>query len=323
MSTLYAFDSMSVLYRGYFAMIRNPLINSKGINTSGIRTVLMQLVKIIEEVRPQYLAVASDGPEDTFRHIRYPEYKATREKMPEDLVEQLPYLPRAMQALKLPYLLIPGYEADDIIGTLMSLCLNNNIRGVMVTSDKDYLQLVSETTEMLNHKNEIVGLSGVQERFGCRPDQVIEVLGLMGDSSDNIPGVRGVGEKTAIKLIQQFGSIEKVYENLDEVPGKSLKSKLEEGRDQAMLSRELVTIHREVPLEIALEDLQLDQSPLSKNKEFLDLLQELELNTLLRRITEGSFSSRKQDSSGSPEQAKNNPLSQAVQLEFLDEEDDA
>ena len=98
---------MSVLYRGYFAMIRNPLINSKGINTSGIRTVLMQLVKIIEEVRPQYLAVASDGPEDTFRHIRYPEYKATREKMPEDLVEQLPYLPRAMKALKLPYLLIP------------------------------------------------------------------------------------------------------------------------------------------------------------------------------------------------------------------------
>ena len=154
---------MSVLYRGYFAMIRNPLINSKGINTSGIRTVLMQLVKIIEEVRPQYLAVASDGPEDTFRHIQYPEYKATREKMPEDLVEQLPYLPRAMKALKLPYLLIPGYEADDIIGTLMSLCLNNNIRGVMVTSDKDYLQLVSETTEMLNHKNEIVGLSGVQE----------------------------------------------------------------------------------------------------------------------------------------------------------------
>ena len=319
MSTLYAFDSMSVLYRGYFAMIRNPLINSKGINTSGIRTVLMQLVKIIEEVRPQYLAVASDGPEDTFRHIRYPEYKATREKMPEDLVEQLPYLPRAMQALKLPYLLIPGYEADDIIGTLMSLCLNNNIRGVMVTSDKDYLQLVSETTEMLNHKNEIVGLSGVQERFGCRPDQVIEVLGLMGDSSDNIPGVRGVGEKTAIKLIQQFGSIEKVYENLDEVPGKSLKSKLEEGRDQAMLSRELVTIHREVPLEIALEDLQLDQSPLSENKEFLDLLQELELNTLLRRITEGSVSSQKQNSSGSPEQAKNKPLSQAVQLELLEE----
>ena len=310
---------MSVLYRGYFAMIRNPLINSKGINTSGIRTVLMQLVKIIEEVRPQYLAVASDGPEDTFRHIRYPEYKATREKMPEDLVEQLPYLPRAMKALKLPYLLIPGYEADDIIGTLMNLCLNNNIRGVMVTSDKDYLQLVSETTEMLNHKNEIVGLSGVQERFGCRPDQVIEVLGLMGDSSDNIPGVRGVGEKTAIKLIQQFGSIEKVYENLDEVPGKSLKSKLEEGRDQAMLSRELVTIHREVPLEIDLEDLQLDQSPLSENKEFLDLLQELELNTLLRRITEGSVSSQKQDSSGNPEQAKNKPLSQAIQLELLDE----
>jgi len=318
-SILYAFDSMSVLYRGYFAMIRNPLINSKGINTSGIRTVLMQLVKIIEDVRPQYLAVASDGPEDTFRHKRYPDYKATREKMPEDLVEQLPYLPRAMEALKLPYLLIPGYEADDIIGTLMSLCLNNNLRGIMVTSDKDYLQLVSETTEMLNHKNEIVGLSGVQERFGCRPDQVIEVLGLMGDSSDNIPGVRGVGEKTAIKLIQQFGSIEKVYENLAEVPGKSLKSKLEEGREQAMLSRELVTIDREVPLPIDLEDLRLDETKLSENKEFLELIQELELVTLYRRLTEGSGSSKKQKTSDKTDFSGKKTFSHSVQLELLEE----
>ena len=143
-------------------MIRNPLINSKGINTSGIRTVLMQLVKILEEDKPEFLAIAADGPEATFRHKRYPEYKATREKMPEDLVEQLPFLPRAVEALNLPYLLIPGYEADDIIGTLMRLCRERNIRGVMVTSDKDYLQLISETTEMLNHRNELIGLAGVE-----------------------------------------------------------------------------------------------------------------------------------------------------------------
>ena len=151
MAKLFAFDSMSVLYRGYFAMIRNPLINSKGINTSGIRTVLMQLVRILEEDKPEFLAIAADGPEATFRHKRYPDYKATREKMPEDLVEQLPFLPRAVEALNLPYLLFPGYEADDIIGTLMRLCRERNIRGVMVTSDKDYMQLISETTETVSY----------------------------------------------------------------------------------------------------------------------------------------------------------------------------
>jgi DNA polymerase-1 len=284
MPTLYAIDSMAVLYRGYFAMIRNPLINSRGLNTSGIRTVLMQMVKIIEEDRPDYLAVASDSVEPTFRHERFPEYKATREKMPEDLVEQLPYLPRLVEALKLPYLILPGYEADDIIGTLMRWCREAEIHGVMVTSDKDYLQLVSETTEILNHNGERLGLQAVQDRFGGTPEQVIEVLGLMGDSSDNIPGVRGVGEKTAVKLIQDYGSIAAVYEHLEEVRGK-LQEKLRDGRDSAELSRELVTIHTDVPLSATLEDLHLGQTDLYDNPEFHALLEELEFNTLLRRFS--------------------------------------
>ena len=216
MPRLFAVDSMAVLYRGYFAMIRTPLINSKGLNTSGIRTFLMQLIKIIEEDKPDYLAVASDSKDPTFRHKRFPEYKATREKMPEDLVEQLPYLPRLVEALNLPYLILPGYEADDIVGTLMRLCREAEIEGVMVTSDKDYMQLIDEKIVMLNHRNELIGISGVQEKFGCGPGQVVEMLGLMGDSSDNIPGVKGVGEKTAVKLITEFGSIEGVYEILKE-----------------------------------------------------------------------------------------------------------
>ncbi|MAE16806.1 MAG: DNA polymerase I [Deltaproteobacteria bacterium] len=287
MPKLFAVDSMAVLYRGYFAMIRNPLINSKGLNTSGIRTVLMQLLKILEEERPNYLAVASDSSEPTFRHKRFPGYKATREKMPDDLVAQLPYLPRLMTALGLPYLILPGYEADDIIGTLMRWCSERKIAGVMVTSDKDFMQLITDTIVMLNHHNERLGLEAVRARFGGTPTQVIEVLGLMGDASDNIPGVRGVGEKTAVKLIQEHGSIARVYENLNQVKGK-LREKLEFGHESALLSRELVTINTEVPIPATLEDLHVERVELRGNPEFLALLEELEFNTMLRRFEDSS-----------------------------------
>ena len=265
-------------------MIRTPLINSKGLNTSGIRSFLMQLVKIIEEERPDYLAVASDSPEPTFRHKLFPDYKATREKMPEDLVEQLPYLPRLVESLNLPYLILPGYEADDIVGTLMQLCKDAEIEGVMVTSDKDYMQLVTEKNVILNHRNERIGIRGVREKFGCEPEQVIEMLGLMGDSSDNIPGVRGVGEKTAMKLIGEFGSIEAVYENIENISGKSLKAKLADNHENAILSRKLGTINCHVPIPVNLEDVHLGNTDLYDNPEFYALLEELEFNTLLNRL---------------------------------------
>ncbi len=244
----------------------------------------MQLIKIIEEDKPSYLAVASDSMEPTFRHKRFPDYKATREKMPEDLVEQLPFLPRLVEALNLPYLILPGYEADDIVGTLMRLCREEEVEGVMVTSDKDYMQLVSEKIVMLNHRNERIGINGVKEKFGCAPEQVIEMLGLMGDSSDNIPGVRGVGEKTAMKLIAEFGSIESVYENLEKISGKSLKEKLETDYENAFLSRELATIDCHVPLQITLEDVHLGKTDLYDNDELYALLEELEFRTLLNRL---------------------------------------
>ncbi len=284
MSRLFAVDSMAVLYRGYFAMIRTPLINSKGLNTSGIRTFLMQLIKIIEDEKPDYLAVVTDSSEPTFRHKMYPEYKATREKMPEDLVEQLPYLPRLVESLNLPYLKLPGYEADDIVGTLMRLCKEAEIEGVMVSSDKDFMQLITEKVLMLNHRNERIGIPGVIEKFGCTPQQVIEILGLMGDSSDNIPGVRGVGEKTAMKLIGEYGNIETIYENIDKINGKSLKEKLISGHSSALLSRKLATIDCHVPLPIELEKVHLRETDLYDNPKFFALLEELEFNTLLNRL---------------------------------------
>ena len=284
MSRLFAVDSMAVLYRGYFAMIRTPLINSKGLNTSGIRTFLMQLIKIIEDEKPDYLAVVTDSSEPTFRHKMYPEYKATREKMPEDLVAQLPYLPRLVESLNLPYLKLPGYEADDIVGTLMRLCKESEIEGVMVSSDKDFMQLITEKVLMLNHRNERIGIPGVIEKFGCTPQQVIEILGLMGDSSDNIPGVRGVGEKTAMKLIGEYGNIETIYENLDKINGKSLKEKLISGHSNALLSRKLATIDCHVPIPIELEKVHLRETDLYDNPKFFALLEELEFNTLLNRL---------------------------------------
>ena len=284
MPRLFAVDSMAVLYRGYFAMIRTPLINSKGLNTSGVRAFIMQLIKIIEDEKPDYLAVATDSSEPTFRHKRYPDYKATREKMPEDLVEQLPYLPKLVESLNLPYLKMPGFEADDIVGTLMRLCHEAEIEGVMVTSDKDFMQLITEKIVMLNHKNERIGIPGVLEKFGCVPEQVIEMLGLMGDASDNIPGVRGVGEKTAMKLIGEFGNIETVYENLEKISGKSLKEKLASGHASALLSRELATIDCHVPLPVELDAVHLGETDLYDNSELFALLEELEFNTLLNRL---------------------------------------
>ena len=284
MAKLYAIDSMALLYRSYFAMIRNPLVNSKGLNTSGIFGFLSQVVKIIETHEVDYLAVATDLPAPTFRHKQFPRYKATREKMPEDLVEQLPYLAQFVEALQLPYLALAGYEADDIVGTLMRGCLERKIKGVMVTGDKDYMQLITEQIVMLNHKNEIVDTQKVFERFGCTPQQITDVLGLMGDSSDNVPGVRGIGEKTAIKLIQHYESIANLYENLGEIRGKKLKENLIAGRESAFLSKKLVTIDCHVPLSFDFDALKIDPAILFESDPFHALLEELEFKTFLKRF---------------------------------------
>jgi len=285
MAKLFALDSMAILYRNFFAMIRSPLINSKGLNTSGIYGFFSQIMRIIDSEKPEYLAVVSDSIEPTFRHKQYPLYKATREKMPDDLVEQLPYLPKLIEALNLPFITFPGYEADDIIGTLMRMCSEKGIEGAMVTSDKDYMQLITDKNCMYNHQNQKLGLKHVQEKFGCRPDQVIDILGLMGDSSDNVPGVKGVGEKTAVKLIAKYGSIPNLYEHIDELPKNKMLEKLINDRENAFLSRELVTIDVNVPLELSLDDLRMDRQSLLDNPQLIEILEELEFKTFLKKFS--------------------------------------
>lgn len=289
MPTLFAIDSMALLYRSHFAMIRTPLTNSKGLNTSGLYGFITQLIRIIEQMEPDYLAVVSDTSEPTFRHQEFPEYKATREKMPEELVEQLPYLPRLIEALNLPWVIKPGFEADDIIGTLMRLCREKEIHGVMVTGDKDYMQLVSDTTVMLDNKNQTIALKEVAEKFGGTPQQVVEVLALMGDSSDNVPGVRGIGEKTAKKLIEKYHSVENLYEHLDELRGKQLEN-LQNGRDNAFLSKRLVTIDCHVPIDENLEVFHLSNVDFYNNPTFHEILRELEFKSLVKKFAQYSAS---------------------------------
>ncbi|MDH4248472.1 MAG: DNA polymerase I, partial [Deltaproteobacteria bacterium] len=287
MPTFFAVDTMAVLYRSYFAMIRKPLVNSKGINTSGLFGLTNTLLGILQRENPDYLAVVSDLPDPTFRHQRYPEYKATREKMPDDLVAQLPYIPRLVEALGLPYLTLPGYEADDIIGTLVRRAATQGMDCYMVTGDKDFMQLIGEHVWMYSAKGDEMTLTaaeGVMERLGCTPEQVVNLLALMGDASDNVPGVRGVGPKTAAKLIAQFGTLEALYERLAEVKNDKLRNSLQDQKDNAYLSRELVTIDTQVPLSVELSALALHPKPLEGNTALVELFTELEFQTLRDRL---------------------------------------
>lgn len=290
MEKFFIIDTMAILYRSYFALIRNPMINSKGINVSGLFGLVRTLIKILETEQPDYLAVVSDSPDPTFRHVKFPEYKATREKMPEELVMQLPYIPRIVEALNLPYLILPGFEADDIAGTLVERAKGKNLETFMVTGDKDYMQLVSETAFMYSLKGDQVALVGIPEveaKFGCKPEGVIEVLALMGDASDNVPGVKGVGEKTATKLVAEYGTLENLYEHLADQKGK-LKEKLETDRERAFLSRELVTIHTSVPLAVDFASLSSDTQVLVDNHALIDLMGELEFQSLRDKLLKTS-----------------------------------
>ena len=260
MERFFIIDGMAVAYRAYFAFINRPLINSKGLNTSAIFGFVSTLDKILSDEKPDHIAVAFDTKEPTFRHKRYPEYKATREKMPDDMVEQLPYLKKIVEAYNIPLLELPGWEADDVIGTLAKHAVAEHMECIMVTPDKDYMQLVTERTTIMrpgkaSDTYERIGIDGVREKFGVRPDQVIDVLGLIGDQSDNIPGVKGIGEKTAIPLVQQYGSIDAIYANIDSIPKAGVKAKLLEQKHMALLSRELVTIDCDAPVTVDPQDL--------------------------------------------------------------------
>ncbi|MEK6650990.1 MAG: 5'-3' exonuclease H3TH domain-containing protein, partial [Bacteroidota bacterium] len=235
---LFLVDGMAIAYRAYFAFIQRPLMTSDGRNVSAVYGFITFLNRILNESLPDYVAVAFDTPQPTFRHEAYPAYKATREKMPDDMVSQLGPLKDIIRAHRIPLLEMPGFEADDIIGTLARKAEKQGLRVFVVSSDKDFMQLVSPHISLYRPGKqggdlETVGHDGVREKFGVTPDKVIEVLALTGDSSDNIPGVPGIGEKTAIPLIQKYGTLERLYQHVEEIPQKGVRSKLIEHRNIA------------------------------------------------------------------------------------------
>jgi DNA polymerase-1 len=285
---LFLIDGYAMLYRAHFALIRNPLITSYGLPTSALYGFVNQMLRLIREEDPEYLAAVFDAREKTFRHERYPEYKATREKMPEELEKQLPYLWEILKAMQIVTLEKPGYEADDIIGTLAHWGVDHGLDVYIVSGDKDFMQLVNDHIFLYapggrNMTLRVYDRDGVMEKWGVPPEKIIDLLGLMGDASDNVPGVRGVGEKSAVKLIQEFGSLEAALENADKVANKRIRNGLLEYRDAALLSRELVTIDTQVELDCRIPDLKRNQFDVDSLRK---LFQELEFRGLINQLEE-------------------------------------
>ena len=284
---LFLIDGSALAYRSYFAFVRNPLINSKGENTSAVFGFLNSLLKIIDEQQPEYLAAVFDTPEPTFRHELYPEYKATRQKMPDEMRDQLPRIKQVLEVLNIPVIEVPGMEADDVMGTLAKQAEQQKLETYLVTGDKDFFQLVSPLIRVYNPRRageevEILDEKGVLQKIGLPPDKIVDYLSLMGDSSDNVPGVAGIGPKTAKEILGQFESIEHVYNNLDQVSRDAIRNKLTADREQAFLSRKLVTLDTQVPLPLSIEDL-TRKAP--DHDSAFNLIKELEFTSLLERFT--------------------------------------
>ena len=281
MSRLILVDGSAVAYRSYFALIRSPLINSRGENTGAVFGFVNSLNKIVREYQPDYLAVVFDTPAPTFRHELYEEYKSTRAKTPDELIEQFPWIDRAIEAFNIPVLRMDGFEADDLIGTLSVKAAADGIEVLMFTGDKDFYQLVTDKIKILHPKDfSIIDPAGVKVKFGVLPERVIDVLALMGDTSDNVPGVQGVGPKTAISLIEEFGDFATV---LKEGPVKrkgKVAAMLAEHKETAELSYKLVTINTDCPIKFEPESLRL-QNP--DNQKLADLFQRLEFKTLAEK----------------------------------------
>ncbi|MDZ7331713.1 MAG: DNA polymerase I [candidate division KSB1 bacterium] len=284
---LFLIDGSALAYRSYFAFVKNPLINSRGENTSAIFGFLNSLLKIMDEHQPEYLAAVFDTPEPTFRHKIYPEYKATRQKMPDEMSEQLPRIRQVLEALRVPIIEVPGLEADDVMGSLATKAAQLGFETYLVTADKDFYQLVSPNIKVYDpgragKESEVLDEAGVVRKIGLPPSKIVDYLSLMGDSSDNVPGVEGIGPKTAFELLQQFDSLDQIYQNLDKIDRESLRNKLEQSRELAFLSRQLVTLNTQASLEIDFEKLR--RSEPDRGRTF-QLLKELEFNSLLDRFT--------------------------------------
>jgi len=283
---LFLLDAMALIYRAYFALNKNPRINSKGMNTSAILGFANTLLEVLKNENPTHIGVAIDTKAPTVRHEDFTAYKANREAMPEDLSIAIPYVKRLIKHLNIPLLYVDGYEADDVIGTLAKEAEKRGFTTYMMTPDKDFGQLVSNHIFMykparMGNKAEILGPPEICAKYGLeRPEQFIDILGLWGDVSDNIPGIPGIGEKTASKLIGEFGSIDNLLKNTDKLKGK-LKENLEAFGDQAIMSRELATIILDVPIDFNENDLRIKEPNIPELKAFFE---EVEFRQLAQRF---------------------------------------
>ena len=285
MDKLFLLDAYALIYRAYYAFIKSPRVNSKGMNTSAVLGFCNTLHEVLSKERPAYVGVAFDPHGPTFRSEAYAQYKAQREETPEDIRRSVPVIKDILAAMRIPVLEAEGFEADDVIGTLAKKAGAAGLKTYMLTPDKDYGQLVGGSVVMFRPRHgggyETLDEEGVCQKYGISStSQVIDLLGLMGDASDNIPGCPGVGEKTAVKLLQQFGSIDSLLERTDELKG-ALKKKVEENAEQIRFSKFLATIRTDVPIELDLEKLRVDEPD---RDELRRLFAELEFKTLSNKF---------------------------------------
>ena len=275
---LFLLDAYALIYRSYYAFIKNPRITSKGLNTSAIFGFLLTLEEVLLKQKPTHIAVVFDTPTPTFRHEMYKDYKANRDETPEDIKKAVPYIKKLIEAYKIPVISCPGFEADDVIGTLARKASDRGFVTYMMTPDKDFAQLVSDNVFMFKPSrsgNESIlwGVDDIKREFCVeRPEQVIDILGLMGDTADNIPGAPGIGPKTAMKLISEFGSIEEVFKNTEKLKGK-IKEIIENNKEQIEFSKKLVTIEQYVPVELNEQELIAEIPDKEKLKALFDELE--------------------------------------------------
>ena len=287
MKKLFLLDAMALIYRAYYSMVRSPRITSKGLNTSAVYGFTNTLYELLKSEKPTHIAVSFDTGAPTLRHADFAAYKANRESTPDDIITSIPYIKEILKAFKIPIILKDGYEADDVIGTLAKKAEMEGFQVYMMTSDKDYGQLVSENIFMykpgkFGQKAEVVGVKEICEKYSIEhPVELIDILGLWGDASDNIPGVPNIGEVKAKKLIAQFHSIENLYKNIDQVENQKLKETLIEHQDKALISKSLATIMLDVPVEYNFEEMKLEQPDPEKLKKIFN---ELEFRTLSQRV---------------------------------------
>ena len=287
---LFIIDGYATLYRAHYALIRNPLTTTAGMPTSAVFGFANQVFQLLEEENPDYIVAAFDPKGKNFRHELYTDYKANRSAMPDEIQTQLPYLWELLDGMNIPVLRIEGVEADDVIGTIAKMCEKDDLQCNIVSGDKDFMQLINDKTllyapQARRREKEIFNAQKVSEKWGVGPEHIIDLLGLMGDSSDNVPGVEGVGPVTAKKLIQKFGSMENIYENIDQIENEKLKEKLLNSKESAFLSKKLVTILTDVKVDASISD--FEKKEIDKTK-LESIFKELEFTGLLKKIGSGT-----------------------------------